>query len=381
VRILHVIDSLDVGGGAEHALALAIPRLSARGVRSSVACLRPFDGGLGDQLRRSQTEVHVLAGNSLVVQAAHLRRLVGDWQPDIVHASLHSSVLRSRLAGLGRRTRRLDSLVNTTYDPVRVEALDISRPKLRAFQAIDGLTARHLGDHFHVLSATIARETVDVLGVDPARVSVVPRGRDPSRLGARTGERRRRVRRLLGLPLDSPVVINVARQDPQKAQVDLIRAFASVRSFVPHVTLLIVGREGHSTPAIRETIAGLELESAVRLLGNRDDVPDLIAAADVHAFPSAYEGLGSAVIESLMIGTPVVVSDAPALVEVVQGGEYGTIVKRGDVEELAAAIELVLSDPTTAAEIASVAAQRCRDTYDLDRVSDTMLALYRMMIG
>src|SRR5262249_47514078 len=128
--------------------------------------------------------------------------------------------------------------------------------------------------------------------------------------------RRAAARRALGLPPDAPVVVNVGRVDPQKGQVDLVDAFAAVRAHRRDAVLLVAGRPGGASGAVAASIAAHALDGHVRRLGHRDDVPELLAAADVFALSSLYEGTAGAVIEALALGVPIVTSDLPTLREV-----------------------------------------------------------------
>src|SRR5690606_32996474 len=149
------------------------------------------------------------------------------------------------------------------------------------------------------------------------------RGRSAELLGEASLARRREARQRLGIGESTPVLINVGRQDHQKAQDHLIRAFARLHIECPNAVLLIVGREGGATPKILRALAETGLGDAVRLLGHRTDVPDLLAASDVFVFPSLYEGLGCSLIEAMALSTPIIGSDADAITEVLDDGEYG----------------------------------------------------------
>jgi glycosyltransferase involved in cell wall biosynthesis len=379
MKVLHVIDALGVGGGAEHALATMLPLLRERGIESTVACLIPRDGGLQEELRRQGFDVEVLAARGLAGRARALRRKVRTGSPDLVHATLFNSCLATRLATIGLDVARLDSLVNTSYDPVRVEHLGIPAWKLRIVRGVDGVTARHLGGHFHVLTRAVRDEAVDVLGIDPGRVTVVPRGRSSVSLGARTAYRRREVRERLGFG-DGPLLLTVGRQDAQKAQPLLVRAFARVRESHPGAVLLVAGREGDATREIHRTIDELGLRSAVRLLGHRDDAADLYAAADVFVFPSMYEGLGSVIIEAMALATPIIGSDAPAIAEVLDNGRDGAVVPRGNVDALATAMVELLDDADRRSELGRRARAAFEARFELDVVVDATVDLYERVV-
>lgn len=379
MKVLHVIDALGVGGGAEHSLATNLPLLRQRGISSTVITIFPRDKGLGDQLRRQGFDVTVLESTSWPGRALEMRRRIRTINPDLIHATLFNSCVLSRVANVGSDTPLLNSLVNTSYDPVRLRRTQVGPWKLGAMKAVDGFTARHLVTHFHALTQAVSTEATQVLGIPPARVTVIPRGRASAELGTRTSERRLATRAELGIADDIPVVLNVGRQDEQKGQRGLVEAFASVLEGTPDAVLLIAGREGDATQDIQHAIRRTGTADSVHLLGHRTDVDDLYVAADVFAFPSEYEGLGCALLESMALETPIVGSDAAAVAEVLEDGSLGIVVRRGDREALATALTDLLADEGRRREFATQALERFRETYELDTVVDQMVDLYHQI--
>lgn len=381
MKVLHVIDSLGLGGGAEHSLVQMLPLLAERGVESSVACIRPRVGGLQADLVAAGCSVTVLEGSRLASHVRSLRRLVQVVQPDLVHATLFESCLTTRLALLGTGTPSLNSLVNLAYDPVRLADQGAPGWKRAVVQRVDRITARRGATRIHALTDAVAREAIDVLGIDPQRVHVVPRGRSSATLGPVTPERRSVTRAGLAAPDDALVVLSVGRQDHQKAQLLLVEAFAQVLRTNPGAILWIAGRAGTATPHIERTITDHGIGDAVRLLGHRTDVPDLMVAADVFAFPSMYEGLGCSLVEAMALDLVIVGSDAPAIAEVLDDGACGIVVPRGDRGALASAVERLLGDPSLRATLRRAAGERFRARFELDQVADDMVEVYRQTIA
>lgn len=118
---------------------------------------------------------------------------------------------------------------------------------------------------------------------------------------------RHRLRQELSLA-DALTVIHVGRFDDMKNHAFLIDAFAALVRKEPGAVLLLVG-DGVLRPTMEEKVRDLGIERSVRFLGIRKDVPDLLQAADVFAFPSLYEGLPVTLIEAQAAGIPCVISD------------------------------------------------------------------------
>ncbi|CAN5884477.1 glycosyltransferase family 4 protein [soil metagenome] len=381
MKVLHVIDALGLGGGAEHSLAELLPRLRERGVESAVATFVPRTGGLQQHLIDEGFDVEVLHSRTWPGRVRELRRKFRREPPDLVHATLVNACLTSRVAGLGTGIPQINSVVNTTYDPAKAQLTSIAPWKLRVLGTVDAFTLRHGVDHVHAITDAVRDEVIDHLGRDPETVTVIPRGRSATALGGAGTARRDRVRADLGIAPDAVVVLNVGRQDPQKDQAGLVRAVAELATTHPHVELVIAGRAGSATADLDAAIASTGRSDNVRLLGHRDDVPDLLAAADIFAFPSLYEGLGCVLIEAMALETPIVGADAAAVAEVLEHGHLGEVVPRGDHRALADGIRRLVDDPGRRAELAALGRARFLDRYELDRIADATVDLYRSVLG
>lgn len=273
--------------------------------------------------------------------------MIRDEKPRLLHTTLFDADIVGRLAAMGTRVPVLTTLANTTYDAARVAGdANLSRGKLNLVRAVDAMTARGLTDHFHAVSEAVKESAVKHLGINPDKVTVVRRGRDPVRLGRRTEDRRRMAREKLGFGPDARLVLTVGRHEYQKGQVYLIEAFAALSARQPTAVLLVAGREGNATATLHRKTQENGVADRVRFLGHRADVGDLMSAADVFAFPSLWEGLGGGLIEALALEVPIVSSDLTATREVVgEDGSSGILVAPGDVNALASAIEALLDDP------------------------------------
>jgi glycosyltransferase involved in cell wall biosynthesis len=339
-----LINSLGAGG-AERSLADILPHLPERGVRPLVACFKSVDVGFEQEVRRAGTEVVILPGRSIPMLAWQLRKLVRRAQPSLLYTALFDAHVVGRLAAMGTGIPVLSNLTNVAYDPARYADPNVNARKLEVLRVIDGWTARHLTAHFHAVSGAVKDSAVEHLGIAPEDVTVVYRGRGRGRLGMPGPERRGAVRISLGIAADAPVLITVGRREYQKGQQYLIEALPNLLANHPGLVVLIAGRDGHASQQLADLAADLGVEDAVRFLGHRSDIGDLLSAADVFVFPSVYEGLGGASLEALAMGLPLVVSDIAPLREVVIPGENGTLVPPADAASLAGAVSELLADP------------------------------------
>lgn len=371
MKILYAINGLGTGG-AEHSLLDLLEHLPPD-IEAVVAALQRRDEGVEARVATRAT-VHYAPRPGLRSVVPWLRRLIARERPDLVHGMIFEADLAARLAAIGGPPV-LTSLVNTSYEDTRVRAdPNVSRGKLAAARLVDGVTARHLTDRFHAITQAVATAAVRDLRIRPDRITVIERGRDPERFRPPSPGQRRAARAVLGLDEDAEVVLNVARQEYQKGQLDLVRALPGILAARPQAVLVVAGRRGNASAALHDAIAGAGLGQAVRLLGHRDDVATVLSAADVFAFPSLYEGLGGAVIEAMACGLPLVLTDIPALREV--AGPVATFVPAGQPAVLATTIADLLSTPERRRTLGDAARDEFEARFTLARSVERMVGLY-----
>jgi glycosyltransferase involved in cell wall biosynthesis len=348
---LIVIPGLGAGGGSERSTLELVPRLVDAGIDVSIAFMVHRETENREQLERAGARLHHIAPRSLQGRIRAIRGVLGSYRPDVVHTVLFEADLAGRLAAWrapGCSPVVLSSIVNTSYDPARLGDPNVRAWKLRAVRLVDGWTARNLTNYFHAVSHAVKDSAVQALGIDPHRVTVIERGRDRGRLGDPSFERRIRGRSRLGLEPDAAVIVTVGRQEFQKGQVHLVRAFDAFAGVRPRAELLIVGRNGNHSAQLEARVRQSPYRERIRTLGHRDDVPDILAAADLFVLPSIYEGFPGAVIEAMALALPVIASSIPPLREVVEEGGSGLLVPSRDPARLAEAIGRVLDDPKLA---------------------------------
>jgi glycosyltransferase involved in cell wall biosynthesis len=297
--------------------------------------------------------------------------------PDLIHTTILASNLVGRLASIGSPATVLTSLVSTPYMPIRKQDPRVRPLALSAVRLVDIATARRLTDHFHAITEAVKSWAVADMGLDPSRITVVHRGRNSDRLGEPGPERRRSARLALGLRDDDEVILTVGRQEFQKGQRYLLEAVAALAPRRPHLRLLIAGRRGASSPELDRLLAVPQLAGRVHVLGHREDVPDLLTASDLFAFPSLLEGLGGSVLEAMALGLPIVASDLPAVREIVEEGENALLVPVAAADELAEAIDRILQDPRLARRFGQRSREIFLERFTSTRSAEAMIDLYR----
>lgn len=380
MRLLCVIDGLGFGG-AERSLAELLPGLAAAGIEPMVVCLRRREGGVERDVLAQGFDVRFLP-NSWPAQVRALRRMIRETSPALVQTTLAAASLVGRFAAAGSGVPVLTSLVNQSYSRDRMEDPHVRAVAVRGIRAVDGWTARHLTTHFHAITRSVKRWAVETLRIPADRISVVERGRDPLRLGEPGPERRSAARERLALPRDAAVFVAVGRQEFQKGHRFLLEAMARVAADRPSAILLLAGRKGAETKHLRALAERPPLDRAVRFLGHRDDLPDVLAASDLFVFPSLWEGLGGAVIEAMALGLPIVASDLEPVREVVEDGRCALLVPPRSSDKLASAISSLLADDARARSLGAQGRETYLRRFTLERSTERMVELcHRVAAG
>ncbi len=375
--MLYVIDSLQPGG-AEMSLAGMSGCLRDRGVLLDVAYFKEVPGVHAELIAGGATLFHVV-GRGRLGRAVAVRRLVRQRRPDLVHTTLFEADVAGRIGAVLAHTPVVSSLVNTPYGPEHRAGVS-SAWRLRAAHAVDAVTSRSVR-RFHANSFDTATVMSRRLAVRRSKIDVVHRGRSASGLGRRDAIRRAKVRGSLGIDDSTPLVLAVARHDHAKGLDLLLRTVPKLRAAHPDLVVLIAGRAGNHTPVLEQLAARMAAadSTAVRFMGHRNDVADLLAAADVLAFPSRKEGLPGTLIEALAMECPVVASDLPAIREVVGGAGQAPsalLVPPDDVDALGDGIASVLADAEVRSRLVATARHRFESQFTLERSAAGILAFY-----
>ncbi|MAT73180.1 MAG: glycosyl transferase family 1 [Planctomycetaceae bacterium] len=375
LRVIEVIESANAGV-ARHTLDLSAG-LARRGcevhlVYSPLRTDRLFEDGLAalrDEPRIVATPLPIRRsiGPSDAGAIRHLRRYLRTYGPfDVLHGQ------SSKGGAVGRIAARLSG-VPAVYTPHAMGTMNpgISGKARIAVGTIERWLSR-IGTRVIALSPEERRHLCDV-GINPKRIAYIPNGIAPVALPSRE-----QAREALDLPLDAPVVGFIGRFSHQKAVDVLLDAFARVRRDRPDALLAIIGW-GDLESQLRKQAEALGVSAGVRWLGPQPGLASM-PAFDLFALPSRYEGLPYVLLEALVSGTPMVVTDKSSPGLVVEEGVNGLVAPVEDPAALATAISRVLGDHDLRAKFRENARRKAAD-FSLDGMVDDTLALYREVAG
>ncbi len=205
--------------------------------------------------------------------------------------------------------------------------------------------------------------------VNPAKIRVLYDGVDPNEFTPPDEPQRLAARQEFGLTKDDFVILCPARFVAYKRHDVLLRGFAEALKISRHLLLLLAGEaeagDQRTLPSILSLISHLEISDRVLFSGFRDDTKPLFSAADAVALCSDCEPLGCAVLESMAMARPLILSNSGGFPEMVEDGWSGLLFEAGDAQELARRFLLLSKSPNLAFRLGENARKTALEKFSL----------------
>jgi glycosyltransferase involved in cell wall biosynthesis len=359
---LHLDTALTWRGG-QHQVLLTVLGLRERGHR---AVLVAHPGGVLYRRASEGDDLVPLSPRSEVdlASAWRLSKIIASYGPEVVHAHDPHAVAMASLAMSFTGRATAPPLVASRRVDFHLQKHSFSRWKYRQVALFVAASA--------AIKDILVRDDIPA-----SRVAVVHDGIDVERVAK---VQPADIHQTFWFPKGAPVVVNVGALVNHKGQKFLVEAMAQVRRQIPDAQLVIFG-EGDLREPLTRQIHDLGLDKHVVLAGFRDDVLGLTRSADLFVMSSVTEGLGSAVLDAMALGLPVVATRAGGIPEVVEDGVTGRLVPPGRADALADAIVLMLRDPATRRRMSAAGRARVEAEFGLDRLVEGTLAAYRQVLA
>lgn len=359
MRVTHVMLGLDAGG-AEQLVVQAVAAHTGTWVKPTVVVLDRRRLALANRLERTD--------QSLLLAPGHPIRAIR-WLRKVLR---HSDVVHTHAPSVGAAVRLLSRTLPRHARPILVHTehnlWSSHRPVTRAANRLTLPTV----DKLVAVSTAVAESIEHPRGHRPL---VHHHGIDRTRLRAQAAAADvAEVREALGLREGNPVVLTVANPRPQKAYDVLLEAFRHQEVQRHDPVLLAIG-DGPDLERLRAQVSSEGLDDRVRFLGARDDVPSIMAVADVFVLASHSEGLPVVLMEAATLGLPTIATAVGGVPGMIDEGRTGLLVQRGDVAGLAAAIDHLLSDADMRARMGPEA-QRRSHRFDVQATAAWYADLY-----
>lgn len=335
LRVLLVIKCLGYGG-AERLLVDTVAAADPQSVQFEVAYVLRDQNALVPAVASGGTRVHSLGAvhNGDLRWLSAFRRLLASGRYDIVHFHLPYAAALGQFVvfTLPRSTR--PAVVYTEHS-LWDRAKLLNRVLLRASMSSNERLIAVSQASYDALPMPLRRRTTTVLhGVDLSR---------STGLVARREEMRSRIRSELAVSDDELLFITVANLRPEKGYDVLLEAARVVGDRGLPIRIAAVG-QGPMNSALRARHVELGLGTHFQFLGQRDDVLELLAGADVFVLASRQEGLPVALMEATSVGLPIIASSIGGVPQVLEHEVDALLVPPGDAQALAEAVERLASN-------------------------------------
>ncbi|MBS0430916.1 MAG: glycosyltransferase [Proteobacteria bacterium] len=374
LRILVLTDTPILGaGGSERFLRYLLSRLPQEcEVDVLQFCAKPDSanivGNLDEQhVRLAYRPIGAIYGIAGIAATMHVRGMIRRGNYDIVQSHHEKSDLITAL--LPRRSARPKLLSNRR--DMGFQKSGRMRWLMRRLN--------HRYDRIVAPSAAILDSLVATENVAKGKVSCIPNGVDTTRFRPADVSGTAMLRKALGFSPDELLIGCVATLFPVKRHEDLLDAFARVHASLPEARLLLIG-DGPLRERIEGRIRALRLDDVVQLMGDREDVAQLMPLLDVFVLASDSEGLSNAILEAQACGLPVVATRVGGNPDLVRE-DCGKLVEAGNPSMLAEAMLELLRDPAARSGLGTAARARVEAGHSLQIMVDSYLRLYRDLIS
>lgn len=365
-RIVHLLSSFGMGGQERVAFDLATSQLRAGCWVAALSMAPPPDGPLAAEFR---------AAGALVDRVARPRPGVDPWLiPRIAHWLRRHDV---ELVHTHNRFALIYGAPAARLAGARVVHTKHGNNPRGGKRLVAGNLAGRLVHAFVAVSPETAEFARKRREVDERRLLVIPNGIELGRFHPAAAGRDR-VRRELGIDADAWVIGTVGRIAAEKNQALLVQAMAPLLG--PKTRLVIAG-DGPLLTALTEQIGGLGVAGSVHLLGARKDVPDILNALDTFVLSSDTEGLPLVVPEAMATGLPVISTAVGGVPSVIDDGQTGFLVPRGDEQALRDRAAALRADPAASRAMGERARSAAITRFSAERMQREYLDLYGRVLA
>ena len=349
-------------GGGERYLELLFDHLDPARYRALLICPEP--GPFVERMEKRGVETHLVHLAPLFNPFAlwRLTRLLVRERVTILQTHGTRANFYGRIAG---RLAGVPVIISTVHNSLKDYEVSAFRQGLYAFLLRLTLPIVH---RIICVSDANRRDVFEECPAAAAKMQTVYNGVDPAAFPSHPD--RKKVRKELGI-VSGPVLVMIARLTAAKGHRYLLQAVPHLLKTWPELCCVFVGA-GELRDSLHRMAIDLGVEQACRFVGARDDIADILAAADVVVLPSLSEGFPFVLLEALAMGCPVVASRVNGVPELIEDHKTGLLVPPRDPQALQAAIHEVLSDPTAASKMGAVGRTVVRERFTVHRmVADT----------
>jgi glycosyltransferase involved in cell wall biosynthesis len=332
IKVLECIRQGKIGGGESHLLNL-VENLDREQFDPIV--LSFTDGPMIERLKQMGVETHIIFTEKPfdVTKWGRVRRLLKDSGVELIHA--HGTRAGSNVLWAARSLGIpvVYTIHGWSFHPDQQRLL--RRMRIMGERYITSRTAVNIS----VSDANRESGKKEIPDFKSVRVNY---GIDQKKFSPRNIQKD--VRAELGIPAEALLVLFIARFTVQKQPLAMVEAFRRALPQAPGMHLLMVG-DGELKEQVLQLAKGADLEGHIHFQSFRQDVPDVLAAADIFVLPSLWEGLPIGLLEAMAMGKAIIASDVDGTGEVLRNEENGLLVGTdGLVDKLVKALVVLAGD-------------------------------------
>ncbi len=216
-------------------------------------------------------------------------------------------------------------------------------------------------------------------GISAEKIRVVHNGVDCQRYRAAVDVQEKK--RALGISPDAPIIGIVSNLRDCKGLEDAVEAAALVSRTFPSAVWLFIGRDDGLLPELTEQARRLGVLQAVRFLGQRDDVPELLAMMDMLLSSSHSEGLSNSILEGMAAGKAIIATHVGGAAELIEDGQTGVLIPDRNSAAMAHEIERLLRDPALREQFGDRARKKAQGQFSFEQMVRRVESLYDELCG
>lgn len=353
-------------GGGERYLELLCDRLDRARYRMLVICPEP--GPFVGRLKERGVETHLVHLAPLFNPLAlwRLTRLLARERVTILQTHGARANFYGRIAG---RLAGVPVIISTVHNSLK----DYEVPSFTRWLYTVALRLTLPFVHRIIcVSDSNRRDLIEECPATAALIQTVYNGVDLSAFPSQPN--RQKIRQEFGIT-GGPVLVMIARLTEAKGHRYLLQALPCLLETWPRLCCVFAG-DGELRDQLHRLAVELAVEGSCRFVGVREDIADILAAADVVVLPSLSEGFPFVLLEALAMGCPVVASRVNGIPELIENHKTGLLVPARDPRALAAAIREMLSNPTAASKLGAAGRAVVRERFTVDRMVANTTAIF-----
>jgi glycosyltransferase involved in cell wall biosynthesis len=344
--------------GGQSQMLLLLKGLYERGHAAELIAVQ--GSPLAHRARKENIYVHSIPRKLMRLRTvARIRSVMADGRVDLVHVNEGHALTAAWLAGAQNRAPLLSS--RRIGFPLKDNWVSKQR-----YAALTKFVAN---------SNTVAQSLVNS-GFPAERIAIVNEGVEIPDLVQM--EEHRLARKKWGVAEDDFLIGCASAFVPEKGQRHLLEALPGVREKFPRVRLLLVG-EGPTRSELQALTMRLGLEPAVLLPGFSTNMREFYAALDAFAFPSEFEGLGTALQSAMAYALPVISTTRGALAEVIDANRTA-LVAEPDPRSFSAAMIHLLGNSALQEKLAAAGREEIKNRFSVDRMVENTLDVYQKVV-